>query len=447
MNKRYFYIIVPMFCLIWACTKDKMPQLIELDQELESLIKQSSADGTLDYYILPDADDLENIPQDPKNPLTPAKVELGKFLFHETGFAMNAMKSSSRGTYSCATCHIAEAGFRPGSFQGIADGGRGFGVNGEDRVRDPNYVDSELDVQSARPLSMTNVAFVTNTFWNGQFGSKGANVGTEEVWDLLEETERNHLGFEAIETQNFEGVETHRLLYTEELIDEYGYRELFDASFPELTEEERYSNFAGSLALSAYIRTIMTTEAPFQNWLKGDRDALSYEEKEGGILFFGKANCADCHYRPNLGSLEFHALGVNDMDQIPSYNTKATDRRNLGRGGFTLKEEDNYKFKVPQLYNISDAPFYFHGASKRSLDELIEYKNLAQSENPRVPQERISEKFVPLNLTEDEKKYLKKFLEKSLRDPDLIRYQPDFILSGFCFPNNDEQSRIDLGCN
>ncbi|MBT8229311.1 MAG: hypothetical protein KJO50_03565, partial [Bacteroidia bacterium] len=256
-----------------------------------------------------------------------------------------------------------------------------------------------------------------------------------------------HLGFEAIETQNFDGIKTHRILVTEELIDQYGYRELFDESFPELTEDQRYSNFAGSLALSAYIRTILTTEAPFQDWLKGNRNALSYEEKKGGILFFGKANCSSCHYNQNLGSLEFHALGVSDMDQIPSYNTSPQDRRNKGRGGFTLNEEDNFKFKVPQLYNMSDAPFYFHGASKRSLEELMDYKILAQSENPRVSQDLISEKFLPLEITEEEKEFLIRFLNDSLNDKNLLRYKPESIKSGFCFPNNDEQSRIDLGCN
>ncbi len=446
MDRRYLYAIALM-SICWACTKDQMPALIQLDQELENLIKDASSTGEVDFYILPDENDLASIPQDPKNPLTEDKVQLGKFLFYETGFAMGAIKDQGMGTYSCATCHVPEAGFRPGSFQGIADGGKGFGLNGENRVRDPNYTDSEIDVQSARPLSMTNVAFVKNTFWNGQFGGQSANIGTEEVWDLREDTELNHLGFEAIETQNFDGIESHRILITEEVIDEYGYRELFDSSFPELNEEQRYSNYAGALALSAFIRTILTTEAPFQDWLKGERGALSHDEKQGGIIFFGKANCSSCHYNPNLGSLEFHALGVLDMDQQPSYNTSPSDRRNLGRGGFTLLEEDNYKFKVPQLYNMSDAPFYFHGASKRSIDELIDYKIAATTENSRVSQNLISEKFLALDLSTDEIKYLKIFLDKSLRDPNLTRYKPDQIKSGFCFPNNDTQSRIDLGCN
>ena len=446
MDKRYLVILL-LLTFIWACTKDKMPTLIELDQELESLIRQASSTGSTDFYILPDENDLDAIPQDPKNPLSDIKVELGKFLFFETGFAMDAMKESGMGTYSCASCHIPEAGFRPGNFQGIADGGNGFGLNGENRVKSGDYEENELDVQSARPLSMTNVAFVKNTFWNGQFGPGGANIGTEEVWDLRGDTQRNHWGFEAIETQNFQGIEDHRILVTEELIDEYGYREMFDEAFPELTETLRYSNYGGSLAISAYIRTILTTEAPFQDWLKGDRNALSYEEKKGGILFFGKANCTNCHYNKNLGSIEFHALGVKDMDQIPSYNTSASDRRNLGRGGFTLKEEDNFKFKVPQLYNMSDAPFYFHGASKNTLEEVIDYKVDALTENSRVDQSLISESFIPLDLSEEEKGFLVKFLERSLRDPNLVRYKPTSIKSGFCFPNNDPQSRIDLGCN
>lgn len=446
MSKRYLIVFIG-FCLMTSCAKDKMPELIELDQELEGLVRRASPTGNKDYYILPNETDLRSIPQDQKNLLTEERVELGKLLFFETGFAMGALKQEGMGTYSCATCHIPEAGFRPGSFQGVADGGEGFGINGEDRRRHSAYVESELDVQSARPLSLANVAFVKNTFWNGQFGSRGVNEDTEGVWDLREDTERNRLGFEAIETQNFDGIEAHRYTITPELINAYGYKEMFDNAYPEMEESLRYSNHAGSLALSTYIRTILTNKAPFQDWLKGENAALNADQKRGAILFFGKANCSNCHYEENLGSLEFHALGVKDMDQIPSFNTSPNDRRNFGRGGFTLKEEDNFKFKVPGLYNAGDAPFYFHGASKRSLEELIEYKNEAITENERVDQSRLSSKFLPLGLTEEEKLQLISFLKDALKDPDMSRYAPESLLSGFCFPNNDAQSRIDLGCN
>ena len=423
-----------------------MPLETDVDNELRSYLRNASEDGTLEYFILPDEEELSAIPQDPKNPLTPEKVELGKMLFYETGLAMDAVYPSGRGTYSCASCHIPEAGFRPGRAQGIADGGFGFGVNGELRVRNTEYEEDEMDVQSARPLSLINVAYVTNTFWNGQFGSTGVNVGTESVWHDREDTERNFLGFQGIETQNFEGLEAHRITVNKDLLDQYGYTEMFDNVFPEIQRSERYNQMTASLAMSAYLRTILSNEAPFQRWLKGQSAAMSLPEKKGAVLFFSKARCYNCHYRPNLGSLEFHALGVNDMDQIPSFNTSPDDRRNLGRGGFTGLEEDNYKFKVPQLYNLDDAPFFFHGASKRTLEEVIDYKIDAQSENPRVDQELLSNKFQELTLTEEERGYLLTFLKNGLRDPDLVRYKPYEVLSGLCFPNNDPQSIIDLGC-
>ncbi|MDG1717847.1 MAG: cytochrome c peroxidase [Saprospiraceae bacterium] len=439
--------ILGLIVVLNACTKDRMPTLVELDNQLENSIQGKSPNGTLDFYVLPNENDLHLIPQDPKNPLTPQKVELGKLMYHDTGLGQDPMKEAGRGTYSCASCHVSEAGFRPGNFQGIADGGVNFGIGGEDRVKNTLYSDDELDVQSARPLSMVNVAYVSNTFWNGQFGGGNVNEGTEDVWDLRDDTELNHLGFEGIETQNMDGLIAHRITINKELLDEYVYTFLFDQVFADVPVEERYTITTASLAFSAYIRTILANRAPFQDWLKGDREALGYEEKKGAILFFEKAQCIQCHYNQNLGSAEFHALGVTDMDQIPSYNTSPDDRRNLGRGGFTLQPEDNYRFKVPGIYNLQGANFYFHGASKTSIRDLVEYKNAAQSENSRVPQDLISSKFKPIGLTEEEKNHLIAFLENGLQDPDLKRYVPTSVLSGNCFPNADEASQLDLGCN
>ncbi len=444
---RNFIGLFVVIGLLAGCTKDKMPRLVELDNQLRLNIQAVSPDNTVDYYIIDDENDLANIPADPLNPLTREKVELGKLMFYETGLGVDSKFEFGSGTYSCATCHIPEAGFRPGTFQGIADGGEGFGVNGEDRTKHPSYQPEDLDIQSARPLSLVNVAYVTNTFWNGAFGATGANIGTEHLWNEEDGTHFNHTGHLGIEAQNMEGLHVHRIRIDEEILDQYGYTKLFDEAFPDIPATERYTQATASLAYSAYIRTILSTKAPFQNWLKGDSYAMSFEQKQGAILFFGKAQCYQCHYEENLGSTEFHALGVNDMFMRPSFNTSPSDKRNLGRGGFTLNAEDNYKFKVPGIYNMSDTPFYFHGSSKESLYDLVEYKDKAIKENPNVPDSQMSDKFNPVNLTEEEKGYLVDFLAEGLRDPDLTRYAPTSLPSGLCFPNNDPQSRLDLGCD
>lgn len=440
--------ILSILILTASCTQDKTNSTVELDKQLTTNIESvESAVGGKSFYILPDEDDLANVPQDPKNPLTRAKVDLGKLMFYDTGLGTNPKHPSGLGTYSCASCHIPEAGFRPGYFQGIADGGIGFGVNGEDRTRNNNYDDSMLDVQAARPLSLVNVGFVTNTFWNGQFGATGVNAGTEHLWHAPGQSEAvalNDLGFEGIETQNMEGLHTHRIEITKDILDEYGYTPMFDMAFSDIPEEERYTTETASLAYSAYIRTIISNKAPFQKWLKGDYAAMTASEKRGAILFFGKAQCYQCHYEKNLGSSEFHALGVKDMSDRNSYTPDPNDRRNRGRGAFTLDPEDDYKFKVPGVYNMVGTPFYFHGSSKVGLRAVVEYKVLAESENPNVT--KLSEKFNPVPLDENDITDLVQFLETGLYDPDLTRYAPEEVPSGNCFPNNDLQSRIDLGC-
>ncbi len=431
-----------------GCTEDQIDPADELEFRLERAMKTYSPTNSADYYILPESDQLASIPHDKKNPLNPAKVALGQFLFFETGIATDAVSNEGMGTYSCATCHIPEAGFRPGFLQGIADGGMGFGYNGSGRIMNSSYEESDLDVQSARPLSLLNVAFVKNTSWNGSFGAGGVNRGTESVWANDEGTKRNSLGYEGLETQNIEGLHTHRMRVTKNLMQQYGYIDLFNEAFPEINETWRYSNLTASLAISAYLRTVITNEAPFQKYLKGDKMAMSNEEKEGALLFFGKANCNSCHYEKNLGSMEFHALGVKDIDQHPeSFFKRPDDKRNLGRGGFTLDPNELYQFKVPGIYNSSDTPFYFHGSSKESLREVVEYKLNAVKENDRVPESHMSPKLRQIELTDEEIDNLVLFLTKSLKDSDVTRFKPDHIKSGFCFPNNDYISQEDLDCN
>lgn len=437
-----------IFFLIYSCTKDKVYLETPLDQLLNAALARASGSNDANYFLLPESNDFNSIPQDSHNPLTKEKVELGKLLFFETGLGLSPNKEAGRKTYSCGSCHVPSAGYRPGGVQGIADGGIGFGQNGENRSKLAAYRDYEMDVQGLRALSLLNVAFVENTTWNGRFGSEGVNVGTEDRWELDSTLHVNFEGLNALESQNIEGLDLHRMEITTEVLDDYGYRPYFDAAFPDMTEEERYSKKGAAFAISAYLRTLLSNEAPFQTYLKGDKDAMTEQEKRGALVFFTDAKCYQCHKEKNLGANEFYALGVNDLYQTGlAFNTSEDDKKNLGRGEFTGKPEDFYKFKIPQLYNLGDAPFYFHGSSKNTLKEVVEYFNDAIPENANVPLEQIAHQFKPLELTDQQMEDLTAFLNTGLRDPNLQRYVPEDVLSGYCFPNNDLFSQIELGCN
>ena len=211
----------------------------------------------------------------------------------------------------------------------------------------------------------------------------------------------------------------------------------------------RYDREHAGLAIAAYERSILANQAPFQLWLNGNSNAMTAQEKEGAILFFGKANCASCHNGPSLANMEFYALGMKDLfeNQEATYGTDANSNENQGRFSFTKREEDKFKFKVPQLYNLADSPFYGHGSSFHSVRDVVVYKNKAVKENPNVPDSQLAEQFKPLGLSESEIDAITTFIEHGLRDPNLLRYQPLSIRSGNCFPFNDPQSRVDLGCN
>ena len=89
-----------------SCQKDS--NINSLDQRLQNRLEALSSEG-LDYFVLPSSTDFNKIPQDPNNPITQEKVDLGKLLYHETGLAVDPMHPEAEGTFSCATCHFAAA--------------------------------------------------------------------------------------------------------------------------------------------------------------------------------------------------------------------------------------------------------------------------------------------------------------------------------------------------
>lgn len=435
-----------MMLLFAACQAD---DTTHLDETLDRLIREAAPSEGKNAFLLPNSSALSDIPADPNNPLTSEKVILGQLLYHETGLALNPTHSEGQGTYSCASCHFAQAGFQAGRFQGIGDGGFGIGLQGEGRMNMTFYMPNELDVQPIRTPSVLNTAYQELMLWNGQFGAGGANVGTEAQWTAGTPKATNHLGYQGLETQAIAGLEVHRLVIDLDFLEEAGYIPYFDDAFPDRDAEERYTRETAGLAIAAYERTVLANQAPFQQYLQGNRNAMNDMEKRGAILFFGEAACVDCHSGPNLADMNFYALGMSDLHECPEdiFQASADSEANLGRGGFTQVEADRYQFKTPQLYNLSDSPFYGHGSSLRSIRDVVAYKNEAVRENLAVPSDRLSPLFQPLHLSEDEIDDLTAFLTHSLYDPNLQRYVPESILSGQCFPNNDEQSREDLGCN
>ncbi|WP_299886253.1 cytochrome c peroxidase [uncultured Lacinutrix sp.] len=418
-----------------------------IDNQLLALIDENSNGIGVDYFTLPSSNDYLSIPQDPLNPLNNAKVELGKMLVHETATGGNPKMNSVINTYSCASCHPVASGFFSGNRQGIGEGGTGFGSQGETRTVNLDMPLDSVDILPIKVPSLLNTAYQKVMLWNGALGGTDINAPFTTLYP--DDIPENALGYQGLEVQGMNGQTAHRLKIDEEFVTTYGYKDLFDAAFPDFNENDRYSKLTGGLAIAAFNRTLLANEAPWQDWLKGNYNAMSTQEKRGAILFLDRALCVNCHTGPSLNSNNFYALGLNDMDASGAIvvNQEQLAVMKKGRGGFTNNSEDDYKFKVPSLYNLKDNPIYGHGGSYSSLNGIISYIVSGNKENDIVPNSQLAEEFINLNLTTQEINDITAFVEHALYDNNLERYVPTSVFSGNCIPNGDTQSQIDLGCN
>jgi cytochrome c peroxidase len=456
MNTRFF--TVPAACALWlgislaACLandeRDEHDDVGTLTLEARARAVIDDAGGAA-RFTLPDDGDYDAIPQDPRNPLSVDKVLLGRLLFHDPAFQANPKEARGNQTASCAACHHASAGFQAGVRQGIGEGGSGFGATGEARVVRDDYAIVDVDIQPVRSPSALHVAWQPNLLWNGQFGATADNVGTEAQWTEGTPKAKNHLGYEGAETQAIAGQDVHRLTCDHRSLAAIdGYRVLFARAFPNDDDDERINQENAGLAMAAFERTLLANRAPFQRFLRGEHDVLSAAALRGAILFFGRARCVGCHDGPALDTPAFYALGLGDLQgaSVAGYDPSKPEHR--GRGGFTGNPADDFKFKVPQLYNLVDSPFFGHGGTLQSIHDVVDYKNRAQPENPAVPATQLASEFVPLGLSDDDVFDLTAFIADGLYDPDLRRYEPSpsELPSGLCVPVDDPTARAQLGC-
>jgi cytochrome c peroxidase len=115
------------------------------------------------------------------------------------------------------------------------------------------------------------------------------------------------------------------------------------------------------------MRSLLTPDARFDRYLRGEREAISADEARGYDLF--KAyGCAACHQGVNIGGNLFQRFGVFHDPFAERGTTNAAD---LGRYTVTGRDDDRNVFRVPSLRNVAVTPPYLHDGSVASLDEAV----------------------------------------------------------------------------
>jgi cytochrome c peroxidase len=311
------------------------------------------------------------------NPMSAAKVELGRRLFHET-------RLSSTGRYACHSCHRPELAFTDGR-------ARALGATGESLKH--------------AAMSLANVAYNASFTWSDA-----------RVRSLESQMRRPLFNQHPVEM----GLRNGGLAAVEALSAESAYRDLFAASFPHDPAPISMDHIIKAIA--AFERTLISGRSPFDRYVfDDDRTALSASQKRGMALFFSaRIGCAQCHSGINFsgpliyaGHLEatasFADTGLYNVDGRGSYPSG-----DQGLIDVTHRAADMGKFRVPTLRNVALTAPYMHDGSLADLDQVIDHYARGGRANPRQdPRVR------PLSLSRAQRADLLAFLQ-SLTDREFV---------------------------
>jgi len=268
-----------------------------------------------------------NFKNEPIQPIVDAidvdsdKAALGFKLYYDT-------RLSKDGTISCASCHILEKGGVSNPAYRTSEG-----INGQfGGVNAPTVYNAYFNVQQ---------------FWNG----RAANLAEQAAGPPVNPVEMGDWSWDDI----VNGLRKDKALVRE-----------FDNLYP----GEGLTASTVCNAIAEFEKTLITPNAPFDRYLKGDSAAVTELEKEGYELF--KQNkCATCHAGQAIGGLDFAYLGIHNdyfADRDSSISCGADDR---GLASFTGNASDEFKFKTPTLRNVALTAPYFHDGSQATLEDAV----------------------------------------------------------------------------
>ena len=312
-----------------------------------------------------------------KNPLTRAKIELGRQLFFDKRLSL------ADAGIACATCHDPDHGYAKDTQ---------FGVGIRDQTGNRNSPPAYNRILS------------TAQFWDG----RAATLEEQAIGPIANPIEMGTTHESCVTC--LKGIE--------------GYRLQFDKIFGELTID------TVGMALASFERAIVTGPTPFdyreqfvaqfkdlvREDLEGDAEQVArYDELKNAMdehpmsesairgreLFFGKAQCTTCHVGANLTDEKYHNLGVGMDQEMPD----------LGRYEVTKDEKDKGAFKTPTIRNVVHSAPYMHDGSQKTLEEVVEWYDKGGHPNPHL-----SDKIKKLDLTEQDKLDLVAYMESLTGD-------------------------------
>jgi cytochrome c peroxidase len=399
--------------VVAACSGDGGPTDSDLDP----------AGGPAELRAAALAAGLAPLPLEPvrpvENPYVADKVALGHLLFFDP------ILSGPR-DLACSTCHLPRLGFADGRPFPSGAGGEGLG---------PERTDPPPPM---RPMER-NSPTILNTGLFGRMSPEPAINGTM-FWSGsafgIEDQALNPIAAE----KELRGITYAKVHATDSVLVRLraltAYVDRFAAAFPLIESAHGrdptrlVTASTLRLALAAYLRELITPDAPLDRFLSGDDDALTARQQEGLALFVGKAGCIGCHTGPLLSDFSMHVIGARQAG-IGRDSTPGEDF-GWGEHGGAL-----YSFRTAPLRQVEHTAPYLHAGTAETLEDVVRFKNAGQSEHPSIADGALDPLVGPLGLSDPEIEALVAFL-RALTDETTtagpLFQAPEQVPSGLTVP-------------
>ncbi|MDH5326417.1 MAG: cytochrome-c peroxidase [Gammaproteobacteria bacterium] len=284
------------------------------------------------------------------NPITKAKIELGKQLFFDP-------RLSKDGTVSCNSCHNVMA-------------------SGTDNRPVSVGVDAQKGGRSAP--TVWNAAFLSTQFWDG----RAASLEDQAKGPILNPIEMGMPSADEV-VARIKGIP--------------GYVKQFKKVFGG-KDPVTYDNLAKAIA--TFERTLITPDSKFDRYMRGDKKALSKKAK-AGMKLVKDIGCTSCHTGPNFSGPKNLKVGEGFFQKFPTFSGSNYDKKynlmaDLGLYSVTNKDSDKNMWRVPTWRNVAVTAPYFHNGSVQSLDEAV--KVMAKTQlNKDLTEQQVGEIVAFLN--------------------------------------------------
>jgi len=310
-----------------------------------------------------------------QKPVRRPLADLGKQLFESTLLAGDK-------DISCSTCHLEKHAFADGLAMAVGVGGKG---EGKERL----YEGSGTLVQrNAFTLFERGQPKYSTFFWDGKVDSD-SNAVYSPFGEHLSPIFEDALAVAAIlpltERDEFLGqispVDSNDL---QQAVGDQLYQARYEALSKAIRQRIGQSDLAKSFlnagidaeqlelahignAISAFIRDEFSCpDTQWNRFIEGDMSALSEDQKQGAVVFFGKGRCVGCHQPPFFSDFQYHSIGIPQGDFGPNPRS-----RDIGRANVTNQGEDLNLFRTPPLIAVSKTAPYGHNGMFDSLEEII----------------------------------------------------------------------------